>query len=124
MKALLLIAHGSRRQASNQEVVALVDAIRVATSDHFDRVEAAFLELATPDIPTAIGNCVDAGAEEMVLVPYFLAAGSHVVEDLPRFLEQAKQAYPHCQFQLTAHIGVASTMIDLVKSLAVGKEKW
>jgi sirohydrochlorin ferrochelatase len=54
MKALLLVAHGSRRQASNVEVVALSAAIAREMKDDYPMVEAGFLELAEPSIPEAL----------------------------------------------------------------------
>ena len=51
MHALLLIAHGSRREASNQEVRELAARLERIAGDRFGRVIPAFLELAEPDIP-------------------------------------------------------------------------
>ena len=45
MQALVLIAHGSRRQASNQEVKDLAARLRHASSDRYPLIKAGFLEL-------------------------------------------------------------------------------
>ncbi|MEC9314794.1 MAG: CbiX/SirB N-terminal domain-containing protein, partial [Pseudomonadota bacterium] len=78
MKALLIVAHGSRRQASNQEVIALAEQLRNSQQTDFDLVEAAFLELADPSIPEGIAQCVSQGANEVIVFPYFLNSGRHV----------------------------------------------
>ena len=62
MKALLLIAHGSRRQASNDEVVSLADAIAGEMNDEYPIVQAGFLEIVQPSITEAIDRCVQLGA--------------------------------------------------------------
>jgi sirohydrochlorin ferrochelatase len=54
MKALLLIAHESRREASNEEVMALAKRIQINSPGHFEMVVPAFLALAEPSIPEAI----------------------------------------------------------------------
>ena len=54
MKALLLIVHGSRREASNEEVMALAKRIQINSPGHFEMVVPAFLALAEPSTPEAI----------------------------------------------------------------------
>ncbi len=86
-RGLVLVAHGSRRESSNEEVR------RVATQlaeqagpdgcGRYEMVHAAFLELAEPLIPAGVQCCIDNGMEEVVVLPYFLSAGRHVVEDIP-----------------------------------------
>ncbi len=115
MKALLLVAHGSRLETSNREVEQLV--LAVGAQARFDRVECAFLELAEPDIPTGIGRCVEAGADSIVVVPYFLAAGTHVQHDIPAMVEEARERYPDCRFELTDHIGAAALMPELIRQM-------
>ena len=62
MKALLLIAHGSRRQQSNIEVITLANTLKQKCSDHYPIIQAGFLELAEPLIPAAIKKCIDESA--------------------------------------------------------------
>ncbi len=42
MKALLLIAHGSRRDASNREVIELADKLVALAGNDFDLVRGCF----------------------------------------------------------------------------------
>ena len=83
MKSLLVIAHGSRRESSNDEVRQLVKTISNQPDSGFDDVSAAFLELAEPSIPDGLEACIEQGGKEIIVFPYFLAAGRHVVEDIP-----------------------------------------
>ena len=57
--AVLLIAHGSRHTPANDDLHGLVK--RVVASGQYAIVEAAFLELAEPDIPSAGDRCVARG---------------------------------------------------------------
>ena len=54
MHAFLLIAHGSRQEASNNEVRDIALEISKEAEDRFDLLECCFLELANPLIPAAI----------------------------------------------------------------------
>ncbi|MCA9112261.1 MAG: cobalamin biosynthesis protein CbiX, partial [Planctomycetaceae bacterium] len=48
-RALLLIAHGSRRAEANADLVTLAELVQARQPD--DVVEIAYLELAEPSIP-------------------------------------------------------------------------
>lgn len=109
MKALLLIAHGSRKVSSNEEVALLAQKLS-KTNSEFQLVAHGFLELTTPKVPEAIESLVGQGATNVVILPYFLAAGMHVSEDLPELLEQAQNAHPNVEFKLLEHLGAAELM--------------
>lgn len=87
MRALLLVDHGSRREAANQLLEEIADALRGARPDQ--PVFTAHLEIAQPDIPAGFAACVEAGATEVIVVPFFLGPGRHTREDIPRLAEQA-----------------------------------
>jgi sirohydrochlorin ferrochelatase len=118
MKALLLIAHGSRRQSSNDEIRSLALALKNQHTTEFEIVDCAFLALTTPGISEQIDKLIALGADEVVLLPYFLAAGNHVVKDLPEFVDQAQNKYPNAKFALTKHIGISQEMLPLIMSFA------
>jgi sirohydrochlorin ferrochelatase len=109
MKALLIIAHGSRKQSSNDEVKLLAGAVKSQPSN-FDLVEHAFLELTAPKVADGMTTLIEKGATEVVILPYFLAAGFHVVDDLPVFLDSAQAKYPNVKFSLLKHLGAADLM--------------
>lgn len=113
-KALLLVAHGSRRAASNIEVVRLADQLQADLAADFTMVKAAFLELAEPSIPEGITACADAGADHVVVLPYFLNSGRHVAEDIPAEIETARQQLPDIKITLKAHIGASPEMHQLL----------
>ncbi len=115
MQALLIVAHGSRRASSNDEVRALAERLRGKLGGEYPMVEAAFLELAEPLIPEGIVRCAEQGAERVTVVPYFLAAGRHVVEDIPAEIAKAKAQLPQLEVRLAQHIG-ASSMVDALIS--------
>ena len=117
MKSLLLVAHGSRRPASNDEVRRLADALRERAGNGYASVSCAFLELAEPSIPAGIDACVAAGASEIVVLPYFLAAGRHVVNDIPGAVAERQQAHPQVRMRITPYLGAAQDIPALLLSL-------
>jgi len=117
MNALLLIAHGSRKASSNQEIADLAHKIK-GQEHNFDLVEHAFLELTDPKVPHAIDALVEHGAKHITLMPYFLAAGMHVTEDLPELLDEAKKQYGNVEFKLLTHLGAAEQMPQWILGFA------
>lgn len=114
MKALLIVAHGSRRKDSNDEVRRLSDRIGENSGAAFAFVTSAFLEISSPQIDSAIADLTEEGATEITVFPHFLAAGTHVANDIPRIINEAKKLYPDVTFNILPHLGALpgiSTMI-------------
>ena len=105
MKALLIVAHGSRKAAANEEIRTLTEKIAAIGGGRFDRVRCAFLQLTEPLIPQVIVELVAAGAEEIVVFPFFIAAGSHVHADIPAVVADARDAHPDVAFRIAPHLG-------------------
>ena len=116
-RALLLVAHGSRLSEANVEVAQLVERLREISIDRFEIVTHAFLEIAKPDIPTGIDACVAQGAIQLWVLPYFLAAGRHVRDDVPALLEQARARHPQVTIHLCEHLGAEAELPELLLRL-------
>jgi sirohydrochlorin ferrochelatase len=119
---LLIVAHGSRRAASNEEVRQLAGRVRELRSPGIDHVETAFLELAEPDITAGLMRCVELGAREIVLFPYFLAAGTHVVEDIPEVVAAFRAAYPDVTVRITGHLGASESLPRAILEVAASPQ--
>ncbi len=114
MKALLIVAHGSRRKESNDEVRRLAARISENSGPAFDLVTSAFLEISSPMIDSAVADLVDEGATEIKVFPYFLAAGTHVVNDIPRMIEEERVNYPDVHFEMLPHLGALQGISTLI----------
>jgi sirohydrochlorin cobaltochelatase len=114
MKALLIVSHGSRRKDSNDEVRRLTDRVRENAGPAFDHVECAFLELSSPQLDSAIADLADEGATEIILFPYFLAAGTHVHNDIPRIIDEEKTNFPQIHFEILPHLGALQGISTLI----------
>ena len=117
MKALLLVAHGSRRIESNKEVERLAARLASKAALRFDIIGPAFLELASPSIPDAIENCIQQGATSVQVLPYFLSCGAHVAEHIPQLVANKQQQYPEVDIRLTDYLGMADEMVDVLLNL-------
>lgn len=117
MAHLLLVAHGSRRQASNDEIKIMANnADKV--SQQFQKVSHAFLELSKPSIPDGIRNCISKGAKKVVVLPCFLSAGRHVTTDIPEEVKIVQIEHPDIEITIAPYIGASDELISLILNLA------
>jgi len=119
MKALLLVAHGSRRDASNDEVRDLTRRLE-KVDDSFQHVACAFLELAEPSIPDGLRAAIAAGAGEVVVLPYFLSAGRHVVSDIPAEVSEVQAEYPDVRIRVAPYLGASEGVARILLQQAAG----
>ena len=89
--AILLMGHGSRIPEANDALYAIAAMVGQGTGCAI--VEVAFREQHAPNIQQGIDRCVAQGATRILLYPYFLFAGAHVLEDLPAELEEARNNF-------------------------------
>jgi sirohydrochlorin ferrochelatase len=115
MKYLLLIAHGSRRQSANDEIIHLAERVAALENNDFDGVVTAFLEMADPNIHEGVARCVEQGASHIVVVPYFLAGGNHVSKDIPAEIECARAGLSQqVEIEISQYLGASAAMAGLV----------
>lgn len=114
MRALLIVAHGSSRKESNDEVCRLADRIRENSGPAFDRVVTAFLEISSPQVDSAIADLVDEEVSEILAFPYFLSAGMHVVSDIPRIIAEEQTNHPAVHFEILPHLGALQGISTLI----------
>jgi len=101
--AVLLIAHGSRQPAANDDLHELAG--RLTAEGAYPIVEACFLELAEPDIPTGGERCVSRGATRVLMIPYFLSAGVHLRRDLTAARDEMSRRHSDVEFLLGSPLG-------------------
>ena len=119
-KALIIVAHGSRRASSNEEVMVLGEKVKSLQDKHYTFVVTAFLEFATPSLEECMLSCSKKGASEIVILPYFLASGNHVTRDIPEVVQKVQASQPHVKVVLKEHIGSALGMVSLLNDMALG----
>lgn len=116
MKALLIVAHGSRRHESNEEVRRLSNRVKEKAGPAFDQVMSAFLEISSPQIGSAVSDLLEEGATEIKVFPYFLTAGTHVVDDIPRLIQEEQESHPNIHFEILPHMGALHGLGTLILS--------
>jgi sirohydrochlorin cobaltochelatase len=116
-RGIVLFAHGSRDARWREPVEAV--AARIGELDPAVAVRCAYLEAATPDLATAVGELVDAGVQAVDVLPIFLGVGKHLREDLPGLVDALRQARPQVAFTLRPAVGETPELIDLLARIAL-----
>ncbi|MGL1902571.1 MAG: CbiX/SirB N-terminal domain-containing protein [Fibrobacterales bacterium] len=116
MKTVIIIAHGSRRNASNEEFINFVSQIETEHRSSVCTIAHAFLELSEPTLNQAIESAIHQGSTTIDILPYFLNAGVHVERDIPKLMSEAQATYPKCRFTTLPYIGALTGMQSLVAS--------
>ncbi|MDH5492181.1 MAG: sirohydrochlorin cobaltochelatase, partial [Myxococcales bacterium] len=96
MRALLLVDHGSRRADANETLEQMSALLRERLGGAQAEVRVAFahMELASPSLPEAFESLAEAGATQIVIVPYMLTPGRHAIEDIPRIAAECAARHP------------------------------
>lgn len=110
--AILLIAHGSRRAEANADLARIAEMLKHRRPDAL--IETCYLELTEPTIPQGAAACVQRGAREVRMLPFFLSPGTHVVDDLEGYRSTFEAEYPETRFSLCPPLGLHPLLIDIL----------
>lgn len=111
--ALLLVGHGSR---SAKGVAAYWEFASVLKDRAPGlRIGCGFIELAEPDLDTAIDDLVAGGATEVVAVPLVLLGAGHLKSDGPATLARARQRHPRVSFTYGRDLGIHPSVLAVAE---------
>ncbi len=110
-RAILIVDHGSRRDAANRMLETVAEQLRARTAE---RVYPAHMELVEPTIAQAFDLAVADGADFVFIFPYFLSPGRHSREDIPRLCAAAAARHPAVRYHCSGPIGLDPMMADLI----------
>ena len=59
-------------------------------------------------------RCVERGAQNIIICPFFLSRGKHWKEDIPSLANNAAKKFPHTKYHVALPLGVDSLILDLL----------
>ena len=87
---IIVFGHGSSVESANDAVRAV--AAEAARRGGWRLYETAFLECA-PLLGDAVEKLMAAGADRILVLPYFLTLGIHLQRDLPKIVDELAARY-------------------------------
>jgi sirohydrochlorin cobaltochelatase len=112
----IIFAHGSRDPLWR---LPFEDILRKLQALSDSPASLAFLECMTPTLEQAIDEMVAAGINQIVVIPAFLAVGSHVRKDLPILLDSARAKHPHLSLHASSAVGEQGAIQEAIASFAL-----
>jgi sirohydrochlorin cobaltochelatase len=82
-------------------------------------VAIAFLELQPPTLATALADAVALNRKRIDIVPVFWASGGHVVNDLPRMIEDFGRTHPDVELRVLPVLSELPGLLDFVADAVV-----
>ncbi|MBM2825983.1 MAG: cobalamin biosynthesis protein CbiX [Dehalococcoidia bacterium] len=112
---IVLLGHGSRRGPDTD--YGLAEAVRRLQSrvDGNTRVRMAGFEFTRPSLREAIMGLVAEGSRRIVVVPYFLFNGKHIILEIPEDLEGIRNDAEGVEIIYAHTLGFDLRLMDLVK---------
>jgi sirohydrochlorin cobaltochelatase len=108
---IVLFGHGARDARWAEPFERLTAKLR-AQCPPDTTVGLAFLELMSPDLPTAIAEQAAAGCTSVTVVPVFIGIGGHIRRDLPAVIDQCRAAHPGVDIRYAAPVGEDEAVLD------------
>ena len=121
-KALILFAHGARDPEWARPVQAVAKRLQAEKPDL--AIAVAFLEFMTPTLAEAVSALVQSVGTQPIAIdvlPFFIAQGGHLRQEVPEMLAQIQQQHSNLQLRLLPPLGelpsVQAAMADAISRL-------
>lgn len=111
--ALLLVGHGSRSPKGVAAYWEFASVLRDRAPGL--RIGCGFIELAEPDLDTAIDDLVASGATEVIAVPLVLLGAGHLKSDGPATLHRARHRHPNVRFTYGRDLGIHPSVLAVAE---------
>lgn len=111
-KAVILLGHGSRVPEAAKNMQRTAE--RLKEKYGYALVEICFMSRLGPHFPEVFEKCVFLGATKVLVIPYFLHMGLHLLLDIPKMMQEEGQKYPQVKLVLGKGLGYDELLVDLV----------
>ncbi len=112
-KAVILLGHGSRVPDAGKHMEMVADGLKKRYGYHM--VEVCYMSRLGPHFPEIFEKCVAAGALDVMVIPYFLHDGLHLVLDIPEMMQEMAEQHPGVRLVLGKNLGFDDALVDLVE---------
>ncbi|AKJ27225.1 sirohydrochlorin chelatase [Caldimonas brevitalea] len=109
---LLLVGHGSREAAGNDDVRRFVATWQAARPGW--RIELCFIEFGEPGLHAGLRAAAE-GSREVLVLPLVLNAAGHVKMEIPEAIEHARSDCPAVQFAYGPHLGACDPILAILR---------
>ncbi|MGC8906299.1 MAG: precorrin-8X methylmutase [Desulfomonilaceae bacterium] len=112
-KAIILLGHGSRVPDAGKHMEKVASGLK--SKYGYNIVEICYMSRLGPHFPEVFEKCVSQGATEIMVIPYFLHDGLHLVLDIPEMMQKIARSHPGIKLVLGQNLGFDDVLVDLVQ---------
>ncbi len=112
MKAIILLGHGSRVPGAGKDMERAVAILK--EKYNLEMVISCNMSRLGPHFPETLEECVKEGAEEVVVIPYFLNMGLHIRLDIPEMMQEEAKKYPDVKLVYGKQLGFDDIFADIL----------
>lgn len=116
LRGVIFFAHGSRDPLWRMPIEAVATQLQAQLPGAL--CACAYLELTTPDLPSAVADLIQRGCQHLTVLPMFLGTGRHARQDLPLLVQQLQAQYPEVTFHIATAVGEDERMTRLMADIA------
>jgi sirohydrochlorin ferrochelatase len=113
MKAIILLGHGSRVPGAGEGMERATQLLKERYE--FQVVESCYMSRRGPHFPETLAGCVEKGATEILVIPYFLNTGLHIQLDIPEMMQTEAVKYPDIRLVYGKLMGYDDLIVDILK---------
>ncbi len=110
--AVILLGHSSRIKGAGKQMERV--AAQLKETQKYDLVETCYLSRLGPHFPEVFEGIAAQGAKKVVVIPYFLHGGMHILLDIPEMMQEVVAAYPDVNVILGKNLGFDALLVELV----------
>jgi sirohydrochlorin ferrochelatase len=111
--AVILLGHGSRVPDAGKHMHKVARGLQAKYGHEI--VEVCYMSRLGPHLPETFEKCVGLGATTVLVIPYFLHDGLHLVLDIPEMMQEIAAKFPHVKSILGKNLGFDQVLVDLVE---------
>jgi cobalamin biosynthesis Co2+ chelatase CbiK len=111
-EAILLLGHGSRIPGASKDMETVVS--RMKEKYGYQNVEIGFMSGLGPHLSEVMERLVNQGMKRVIVIPYFLHLGAHLLMDIPKMIQMEAQKFSQIQLILGRGLGFDESLVDLV----------
>ena len=111
-QAVILLGHGSRVTNAGQNMERVAEKLKASYG--FQSVEYCFMSRLGPHLPETLEKLVTAGEKEILVIPYFLHSGLHIILDIPEMLQKEVTKYEGIKVSFGENLGYDDMLVTLV----------
>jgi sirohydrochlorin ferrochelatase len=113
LEAIILLAHGSRVPEAGRDMERVANHLKEKYAHPM--VEICYLSRWGPHFPEVLEKCVRQGVKKIIVMPYFLHIGLHLLLDIPEMLQEESRRFPEVKLILGKSLGFSEALVDLVQ---------